>query len=136
MKSATSYIDGASRGNPGPAGIGVIIAIDDKVKTKISEFIGKTTNNEAEYRALIKALQTAITLGVKRLRVYSDSELLVKQIRGEYSVKDSNLATLYRKAMELITNFEEFNIEHVGREFNHEADKLANEAIERTTLDV
>lgn len=130
MEVAEAYVDGASRGNPGPAGIGVVIVVDGRVE-KVSEFIGNATNNEAEYRALIKALQLASSLEVKRIRVYSDSELLVKQVRGEYAVKNERLISLHERVMELIAGFEEFSIEHVGREHNRESDKLANEAIDR-----
>ena len=130
MEVAEAYVDGASRGNPGPAGIGVVIVVDGRVE-KVSEFIGNATNNEAEYRALIKALQLASSLEVKRIRVYSDSELLVKQVRGEYVVKNERLISLHERVMELIAGFEEFSIAHVGREHNRESDKLANEAIDK-----
>ena len=125
-----AYIDGASRGNPGPAGIGVVLLSDDGRIRQFKQFIGNSTNNEAEYHALLTALRLAREMGVKRIIVNSDSELLVKQLKGEYRVRRRNLAMLYDKAMRELRGFEKFEIKHVPREKNKKADRLANEAID------
>ncbi len=125
------YIDGASRGNPGMAGAGVAIrAKDGPVLKKLKKYLGKVTNNVAEYSALVLALDSAKKLGIKELRLFADSELVVKQIKGEYRVKSADLKPLYMEAMELIDTFDSFEIRHILREKNSEADKLANEAID------
>lgn len=125
------YIDGASRGNPGASGAGVIIK-DPSGKTIRCkrQYLGIGTNNRAEYLALLIGLEAAIDAGIKRLRICSDSELLVKQLRGEYRVKNPELKKLYEKALILIKNFDKINIEHIPREMNRDADTLANEAID------
>lgn len=125
---ARIMIDGASKGNPGRASYAFIIETQN---TRIEEFkdIGIATNNQAEYRALIEALKRAIKLGIKDVTVYSDSELLVKQIRGEYRVKNDNLKKLFMEARELLKNFENFQIIHISRKLNREADRLANIAL-------
>lgn len=123
--------DGGARGNPGPAGYGVVIKDQDGKKVAgLSEYLGHQTNNFAEYSALLGALCYAVEHGPKALKVISDSELLVKQIRGQYKVKHPGLQELYRRAKELIAQLEWFSIEHSFREQNQEADRLANEAMD------
>ena len=130
MKTLKIFFDGSSHGNPGPSGIGIII-LDEfgMVLDKFSKFIGFGTNNEAEYHALIEALRRAIQLDAEKVELYSDSELVVKQVKGIYSVRDEKLKRLHLKCVELLKNFKEFEIKYVPRELNTEADELANEAI-------
>ena len=130
MKTLKIFFDGSSHGNPGPSGIGIII-LDEvgRVLDKLSKFIGFGTNNEAEYHALIEALRRAIQLDAEKVELYSDSELVVKQVKGIYSVRDEKLKRLHLKCVELLKNFKESEIKYVPRELNAEADELANEAI-------
>ena len=126
-----AHIDGASRGNPGIAAIG--IHITDQTGTVIkthNEYIGITTNNVAEYTAAIKALEIIKKLGFNSVELYSDSELLVKQLKGEYKVKHETLIPLHTQIKFLIKNLASFKITHVFRENNKEADKLANVALD------
>lgn len=124
-------IDGAARGNPGPAGAGVIIYDTDRQPVcKLKKYLGETTNNVAEYSALLLALDKANKLGAKSIEISSDSELMVRQLQGRYKVKNERLKLLYDEATRLISSFENFKIRHVLRGFNKEADKLANEAID------
>lgn len=124
------YVDGASSGNPGDAGIGVVIrSLQQKKEEKISKYIGKSTNNFAEYTALIVGLERARFLQAKKIQVRTDSELLTKQISGEYKVKSENLKKLNRLVLDLLTNFHAVDIKHIKREENKEADKLAKKAI-------
>jgi ribonuclease HI len=127
----TAYIDGGSRGNPGPAGYGVQI-IDDQgaVVAELHESVGMATNNVAEYRGLLAALAWAIDHGVTRLHIRSDSELLVRQLKGEYRVKNPGLQPLYQEARALIARLGTVRFEHVRRELNKEADRLANLAMD------
>jgi ribonuclease HI len=127
MTWLTLYADGSSRGNPGPAGAGVVI-LDQKGKVirEISRSLGHATNNEAEYHAFIIALENALDLGADKIRVRVDSELLARQINGLYQVKSAKLKPLYDKARELLVSFEQVDIQHVGREMNNHADTLAN----------
>lgn len=130
----TAFIDGGARGNPGPAGFGVFVQnAEGKVIAEISEFLGHQTNNYAEYSALLAALEYATDHGHPVLHVVSDSELLVKQIRGEYKVKSPELKMLYDRAQALIPKLEHFEIRHVLREKNQNADRLANAAMDRGT---
>ena len=124
--------DGASRGNPGPAAIGVTIK-DDKgnLVTSISRRIGRATNNQAEYRAIIAGLEKAIELGAREVMIYSDSELIVKQINGKYRIKNTSLRILYENLVKLISPLEKFSIQHVPRKRSIEADVLANKALDR-----
>lgn len=122
------YIDGAAKGNPGPAGIGVIICQDEHVLKNISRFIGRATNNVAEYSALIYGLQEALILKANKLRVWTDSELLCKQIKGEYKVRDVNLKQLFEQVKRLAGGFISFEIHHISRDNNRGADKLASQA--------
>jgi len=124
------YVDGASRGNPGEAGIGIVIKQSGKVLLEVGSYIGKTTNNVAEYMALIRGLEEAIIMGDENVKIISDSELMVKQIKGEYKVKNEGLKPLYFHAKELIKKLKKFEIEHAYREENKHADKLANEGID------
>ncbi|HYL14336.1 MAG TPA: ribonuclease HI family protein [Terriglobales bacterium] len=127
-----AYTDGGARGNPGPAGYGVLIK--DQAGNRVaalSKYLGRQTNNYAEYSALIAALEYALQAGHKALRVVSDSELLVKQIRGQYKVKNPALRELHRRAQELIRRLDWFSIQHVLRAQNREADELANAAMDK-----
>jgi len=126
------YVDGASHGNPGDAGVGVVIA-DGEGETLVekSAYVGRLTNNAAEYRALILGLATAEGFHPARLIVRSDSELLVNQIKGEYRVKSADLRPLFQAACEALTNFASWQIEYVPRKLNDAADRLASEAIRK-----
>lgn len=130
----TVNIDGGARGNPGPAGYGAIFkdATGKKVG-ELSRYLGIRTNNYAEYSGLIAALEYALSQGYKTLKVFSDSELLVRQINGVYKVKSPELRELYEKAKPLMRKLESFRIEHVRREFNRDADRLANRAMDEGT---
>jgi ribonuclease HI len=124
-------IDGGSRGNPGPAAYGVIIRDErGEIVARLKKYIGRMTNNVAEYYGLIAALDYAESHKVKAIRIESDSELLVKQMRGLYKVKSEDLRPLFERAQKMSKAFESFRIEHVYREQNREADALANEALD------
>jgi len=132
MKSCFAYIDGGSRGNPGTAGYGVVLFDEQKaLLAEISEYLGIQTNNQAEYSALIGALQFATTHQYDSLRVFADSELLVRQIKGEYKVRNANLKGLYDRAQLLIRRLKHFSIHHIPREQNQDADRLANLAMDK-----
>ncbi len=123
--------DGASRGNPGLAAIGVVIEDDQGVRLRtFHRFIGKATNNEAEYHALIDGLKAVAEWKPDRLEVYLDSKLVVEQVKGKYRVKKPHLEPLHRQATELLKQFEAFTIDYVERESNRGADKLANMALD------
>jgi ribonuclease HI len=127
-----AHIDGGARGNPGPAGYGVVIQDEaGKKVAQLSEYLGHQTNNFAEYQGLIAALEYALQHGPKALKVISDSELLVRQIKGIYKVKNPTLQDLHGRAKELISQLEWFSIDHALREHNREADGLANQAMDR-----
>lgn len=128
---ATANIDGGSRGNPGPAGYGVRIEQGDGTIVELKEYLGSSTNNVAEYSGLLAALRWAAEHGVSPLLVRSDSELLVKQMRGEYRVKNAGLQPLYEEARSLMRRIGRVTFEHVRREFNKDADRLANEAMDQ-----
>src|SRR5580692_3014524 len=129
-----AHSDGGARGNPGPAGYGVVIKDESGRKVAaLSEYLGHQTNNFAEYQGLIAALEYAIQHGPKALKVISDSELLVRQIKGIYKVKNATLQDLHARAKELIKQLDWFSIGHALREHNQEADRLANEAMDRGT---
>jgi ribonuclease HI len=124
-------IDGASRGNPGPSSYAVIVrAPDGAVEWRTGKFLGRNTNNVAEYYALLAALDFAASRHLNRLRIRSDSELLVRQMHGRYKVKSADLRPLHERAMKLARALEFFVIEHVRREQNRDADRLANEALD------
>lgn len=129
--SAIANIDGGSRGNPGPAGYGVRIQQSDGTIVDLKEALPHTTNNVAEYEGLLAALRWAAEHGIASLDIRSDSELLVKQMRGEYRVKNAGLLPLYEEARSLMRRIGRVKFEHVRREFNKEADRLANEAMDQ-----
>jgi len=130
-KKIKLYTDGGARGNPGPAGIGAVLKnLQGNVAAEISEYIGETTNNQAEYRALIKGLEKAKALGVREVECYLDSELIVKQMRREYRVKDKGLAPLFVQVWNLTLGFKKVTFTHIPREMNREADQLVNEAVD------
>jgi ribonuclease HI len=130
----TAFCDGGSRGNPGPAGFGVYIEGPEGEKlAELSEFIGRTTNNVAEYSALLAALEWALKTGQRRLRVVADSELLVKQMQGRYKVSSPDLRPLFEEAKRRAAQLEAFRVEHVLRGKNQKADRLANLAMDRGT---
>jgi ribonuclease HI len=127
-----AHSDGGARGNPGPAGYGVVIQDEGGRKVAaLSQYLGHQTNNFAEYQGLIAALEYAIANGHKALKVVSDSELLVRQIKGIYKVKNQTLKDLHGRAKQLIAQLEWFSISHALREHNREADRLANEAMDQ-----
>jgi len=132
-RSAVANIDGGARGNPGPAGYGVRIECDDGTLVELKEALGVATNNVAEYRGLIAALGWAAANGVSRLHVRSDSLLLVKQMLGEYRVKNERLKPLWEDARRLAHRIGDVRFEHVRRELNTDADRLANEAMDEAT---
>lgn len=131
IKKLTAYTDGASRGNPGKAGVGVVI-YDQKgeVLEEKSVYLGEATNNIAEYRALLCALQIAEKRGAEEFQVFSDSELVVKQVNGQYRVKNPSLLVLYREVMQRISALKSFSIHHIPRSENRRADRLANRGID------
>jgi ribonuclease HI len=126
----TIYTDGASRNNPGEAGAGVYILQDNKPVGEIAQYLGKTTNNIAEYKAAILGLEHAVKQGATRVNLFADSELLVKQLNGDYKVKNEGLKPLYGKAKELIGKIGSVQVKYIRREMNKEADALANKAID------
>jgi ribonuclease HI len=132
--SYRANIDGGSRGNPGPASYGVVIRDPrGEIVAKLKKYIGRSTNNVAEYYGLIAALDYAQQHGIRALQVQSDSELLVRQMRGQYKVKSPELRPLYERARKMAQTFDSFKIDHVYREQNAEADALANEALDETS---
>ncbi len=129
-----AFCDGGSRGNPGPAAYGVFIqGASGEALAELSEFLGVATNNVAEYRGLLAALGWAVEHGASELRVVSDSELMVKQIKGQYSVKSPDLKPLYEEAKRRAAKLDRFEMQHVLRGKNQNADRLANEAMDRGT---
>ncbi len=132
MMRVSLYCDGASRGNPGPSGAGVVL-LDEKGEQifELSRYLDNGTNNEAEYRALVRGLEAAADLGVKRIEIFSDSELVVRQLSGKYKVRNPRLRSLFDQAVSRLQQFDDYAIFHVGRELNQQADRLANEAIDR-----
>ena len=132
MAKLTIFTDGASRGNPGAAGIGVVISDPEgNVLSEISEYIGETTNNVAEYTALIKGLEKSIELNADEVEISTDSELMARQITGVYKVKAGHLKDLHTKAISLLGCFRRVSISHVMREENRLADKLASQGASR-----
>ena len=127
----TAWVDGASRGNPGPAGYGVYMTTDSGDIIEISGYLGTTTNNVAEYAGLLEALAVAREEGATEVEIISDSLLLVNQMLGKFRVKHENLIPLYKKARGLVSFFPEFSIRHTLRAGNKEADRLANLAVDR-----
>ena len=131
-KRLTIYVDGASRGNPGPAAVGAVIKEEQGATIlKVSYSIGRATNNQAEYSALIVALQQARKLGADQVYINTDSQLMSEQINGNYRVRNAHIRPLFEKAMQLLTAFQYYSIDHIPRYLNSEADALANEALNK-----
>lgn len=130
------YIDGAAKGNPGPAGIGAIICQGNSVIKNISQFIGEASNNVAEYTALIYGLQAALILKAREVRINTDSELMAKQLNCEYKVKNQTLRPLFAQVQHLLSGFKNFEIRYIPRKENKGADKLATSAIKREQVKV
>ncbi|OGL73615.1 hypothetical protein A3D72_00095 [Candidatus Uhrbacteria bacterium RIFCSPHIGHO2_02_FULL_57_19] len=132
-KKIIIFTDGGARGNPGPAGLGVYIedAETGKVLKRHSRFLGQTTNNQAEWRAVVDALEHAKELGAEEVELRSDSELVIKQLNREYKVKNKDLQPHFVRAWNLSLDFKKVTYRHVPRERNKEADRLVNEAIDR-----
>ena len=129
--SPTAHIDGGARGNPGPAAYGVVIRDPKgKVLAELARYLGTQTNNFAEYSGLLAALEYAQQQKFPALKVFSDSELLVKQMKGEYKVRHPELQKLYAKAQELTRGLQHFSIQHVLRRYNHDADLLVNQVLD------
>ena len=129
-KTLTIYIDGGARGNPGPAGIGVVILDERKKKIKeLYKYIGEATNNIAEYNALVYGLEEALILAPDKVVVKMDSELVARQLSGDYRVKKEEIKPLFEKAIGILKQFKAFEIKHIDREKNKDADKLVNKAI-------
>ncbi|MFH1172901.1 MAG: ribonuclease HI family protein [bacterium] len=127
------YTDGGARGNPGPAGIGVVIKNNNQVVKEHCAYIGETTNNQAEYQAIYAGLQEAHKLGAKELDCFLDSELVVNQLNRKYKVKDQEIGKWFIKIHNLLLNFKKVSFHHIYREDNKAADRLVNEAIDRGT---
>lgn len=125
------FTDGGARGNPGPAAIGGVLLDGNKRIAEFSEYIGETTNNQAEYQALIKGLEVALDNDVKELDCFLDSELVVKQLNKEYKVKDKELAKVFVRIWNLTLKFKKITFSHVRRELNKEADALVNQALDK-----
>ena len=131
-QACTAHVDGGARGNPGPAGYGVVIT-DSAGKTvaELSQYLGHHTNNYAEYQGLLAALRYAIAHKIVSLKIVSDSELMVRQMKGTYKVRHPELRKLYEEAQRLTAQIEHVDIRHAFREHNQNADRLANEAMDR-----
>jgi ribonuclease HI len=130
MSDLVAYVDGGSLGNPGPSGIGVVLNDSEGPKIRIAKWIGRQDNNVAEYVALLEALQYALTLKARKLHVYSDSEVVVRQMKGEYTCRSPRLYSLNWICRKLARSFD-FTISHVRREQNTEANGLANSAVRK-----
>lgn len=131
VEKIQTYSDGGARGNPGPAGIGVVIKdINGAIIEEHGEYIGETTNNQAEYKALIKALELGLELGASEAQCFLDSELVVRQLKQEYKVKEPGLQKLFIVAWNLSQKYKKISFTHVRREFNTEADRLVNNALD------
>jgi ribonuclease HI len=132
VKAAVLWTDGAARGNPGPAGGGAVLKTPaGELLDEQSQYLGHTTNNVAEYRALLLGLERAIERGVQELEVRADSELLIRQLKGEYRVRNPGLLPLHAEAKRLLARFSAVKLVHVRRELNAEADRLANRGIDQ-----
>jgi len=127
---AHCYFDGACRGNPGASAVGWVIVTDDGIAAEGSETIGRATNNQAEYEALVAVLEAARDYGYDEVQIRGDSELIVKQVTGEYGVNDPDLREFRVRVHELLRAFDDWTISHVPREINERADELANEALD------
>ena len=127
----TVHVDGGARGNPGPAAIAAVVSDENgEIVTDAAQVIGRATNNVAEYRALLLGIATALELGATELDLVGDSELVVKQVRGEYKVKNADLKPLHAEVGAALSGVEQWSIRHVRREHNAEADRLVNEALD------
>ena len=136
METWTVHVDGAARGNPGPAGIGIVIADETgNVVKEVGEPLGHTTNNVAEYKAMIRALEEARQLGCERITVYTDSELMAHQLNGRYMVKAEHLLPLFQRARGLLRLFTSATVTHVRREKNKRADALSNIGADQVKTD-
>ncbi|MBR9679803.1 MAG: ribonuclease HI family protein [Candidatus Altiarchaeota archaeon] len=124
------HTDGAARGNPGPAGGGAVLSEAGKTVSEKAKFFGKKTNNESEYLALVEGLKLAKAAKVKSLKVYMDSQLIVRQMKGEYRIKSKNLLPIWKQALALSVGFDKIEFFHIKRELNRRADQLANQAID------
>jgi len=125
------HVDGGARGNPGPAAIAAVLAdADGTILDERSETIGRATNNVAEYRAVLLGIERAGALGAAELELVGDSELIVRQVKGEYKVKDATMRELHAEVRKALSGFEDWSIRHVRREQNSEADRLVNEALD------
>lgn len=131
MKRIELYIDGASKGNPGRAGVGVVVCQNGEVIKNLFSYIGETTNNVAEYTALVYGLQEALILRAEGVEINTDSQLLYRQIKKEYKVKDPHISVLYNQATHLISSFKNSQINLISRKNNRGADKLANLAVKK-----
>ncbi len=129
-EKAALWVDGAARGNPGQAGVGMVLEAGGKKVVSMGEYLGKATNNEAEYKALILGMKEAGRRGFSHLEVFSDSELMIRQMRGEYRVKSPSLQELYFQAVKSLEPFRQVVFHHIPREENRQADKMANMAID------
>ncbi|MBU0531071.1 MAG: ribonuclease HI family protein [Candidatus Uhrbacteria bacterium] len=127
------YTDGGARGNPGPAAAGAVLKADGEVVDSLSRYLGETTNNQAEYRAILMGLERAHMLGAEEVDMYMDTELACKQLNGEYKVKDPELAKLFVKVWNLTHEFKKVTFTHVRREKNKEADALVNKSLDEHT---
>lgn len=131
---ATLFTDGGARGNPGPSGIGYVLSIEGQEKIFHGGYIGEATNNQAEYKALVAGLKRALQENVQELECFLDSELVVKQVRGEYRVKNAELKPFIAEISDLKKKFRKISFSHVRREKNEEADLLVNQAIDAQKL--
>jgi ribonuclease HI len=125
-------VDGGARGNPGPAAVAAVVQNGDgELLEERSEAIGTATNNVAEYKALLLGIARAKAFGARRLKLFGDSELIVRQVNGDYKVKDETLRALHQQVLEALEDFDDWSIEHVRRERNEEADRLVNEELDK-----
>ena len=130
MKRAVLHSDGASSGNPGHSGIGGVVRVGEETR-EFSRYIGVTTNNVAEYTALLTALKKAKEMGASEVEAFLDSELAVKQINGQYRVRHGNIKPLFGEVMQLLSSFDKYSVRHVRREANRRADALSKEAVKK-----
>ncbi len=131
MGKLTVNVDGGSRGNPGPAAIGVVVRNDDgAVVEAVGETIGRQTNNVAEYKAMLRGIELALAHGADEVELIGDSELIIRQIEGRYKVKKADLKPFHAKAKEMLATFDRWSVRHVKREHNSDADALVNQALD------